>query len=198
MVAEVGVSTPRFPPGLLENLKLLAEDRFRQKRGQRVVIRKAHHVHARGTGRGCPPARLLVAVVPSAPVAELAQRSELPDVVDQRTGIADREAATAVERRERIPRPALVGIAAVVESENVGQVVLGMLPGDPSIRLPRLEYDRVPRVLHPAVFAAVAIPFRPVGRLVVMPEPRNKYRVASHCRSGQTKRREKNPSSDKR
>ena len=124
MVGQVGVAAPRFPPRLLEGLDLLAEDRLRQQRPERVVVGESQHVHARRTGGSLPTARLAVSGVPVALVTEVTAAAELTDVVDQRARVAHAEAGAVVDVGQGIPRPLLVGIFAVIETEDVREVVL--------------------------------------------------------------------------
>lgn len=174
MVAQVGLAAPRLPPGLLEDLQFLAEDRFGQERGQRVMIGEADEVHTGRTGRRFPAARFLVAVVPAAAVAQLADRTKLPHVVDERTGVAEGETGGAVQPAKRVPRAALVGIDPVVDAENLGQIVFRMLRGaEAAVILARFEHDRVPGELAALGLRAVAIPLRPVKRLVIVPKARD-------------------------
>ena len=167
VVAEVAVAAPGLPPGLLEDLEFLAEHFLGQQRREGVVVGEAHEIQP------APAARFRVAAVPIAAVAEVAAAPELADVVDQRARIAQREAA-AGKRAQRILRAELVGVLAVVEPEDVGQVVLRVVVRtEPAVVLAGLEHDGIPRVLHAAVLVAVVVPLRPVDRLVVVPETRD-------------------------
>ena len=149
VVAEVRVAVPRLPPSLLEDLEFLAEDGFREQRGERVVVGEADEIHARGTGRSGPPAGLAVAVRPAGAVAEVVAAAELADVVDERAGVADGETAARIEAGQGVARSGLVGVAAVVEAEDVGEVVLRVLGrAEATVVLPGLQDDRVPSVLH--------------------------------------------------
>ena len=68
----------------------------------------------------------------------------------------------------------LIGALAIVETEDVGQVVLRVLGrADPAVILSGLQDDRVPRVLPTFGLCTVAVPLRPVERLVVVPETGN-------------------------
>ena len=189
MVAQVGLAAPRLPPSLLENLQFLAEDRFGQERGQRVMIGEADEVQTGRTGRRFPPARFLGAVVPSAAVAQLADRTKLPHVVDERTGVTEGESGGAVQPAERVPRAALVGIDPVVDAENFGQIVFRMLlRAEAAVILARFEHDRVPGVLAALGLRAVAVPLRPVDRLVIVPEAGDINVAVGQAGAGEKKR----------
>ena len=151
MIAEVRVATPCLPPGLFENLQLLAEDRLRQQRRERVVVGETNEIHARGSCGGKPSACLAVTVVPTRAIAQLTERSELTDIVDERSRVADGESACVVETAERIARTALVGSDPILNAENFREIVFRVLfRTQAAVILTRLEHDRIPCVLHAA------------------------------------------------
>ena len=190
MVAQVGLAAPRLRPSLLENLQFLAEDGLGQERGQRVMIGEADEVEAGRTGRRFPPARFLGAVVPSAAVAQLADRTKLPHVVDERPGVAKGEAGGAVQPAERVARAALVGIDPVADTENFGQIVFRMLLGaEAAVILARFEHDGIPGILAALGLGTVAVPFRPVNRLVIVPETGNVNVAVGKQGSGEKEQR---------
>ena len=174
MVGEIRISAPGFPPCLLEGLDFFTKNRLRQQRTERVVVSETEHVHAGRAGRRLPSARLAETRVPITPVTEVAAAAELADVVDQRARITYAEAAATIDGGQRIARTSLVGAFAVVETENVGEIVLRMLlRTDPAVILRGLHHDGVPRVLPALGLRTIAIPLRPIKRLVIVPEPGN-------------------------
>jgi hypothetical protein len=101
----------------------------------------------------------------------MAAAAELADIVDQRTGVADAEAATGVDAGEGIARALLIGVFAVVEAEDVGEVVFRVLfRTETAVILAGFEDDGIPGVLAALVLSAVGVPLRPVEGLVVVPE----------------------------
>ena len=115
-------------------------------------------------------ARLNVALVPSAAVAEVAAAAKLADVVDEGPGIAHGKAA-AGEGLQGIFGTALVRILAVVGTEDVGEIVFRMGDRTQAVEvLTVLQDDRVPGVLTALSLATVAIPIWPIDGLVIMPE----------------------------
>ena len=174
VVGQIAVAAPRFPPCLLEGLDFLAENRFGQKRSERVVVGEAQHVHAGRTGRSSPSAAFADARIPVALVTEMSTAAELADVVDERTRIADGKAAVVVDAVQRIERAELVGALAVVLAEDLYKVIFRMLfRTDAPVVLARFEHDRIPGVLAALVLRAIAVPLRPIKRLVIVPEPGN-------------------------
>ena len=136
-----------------------------------MVVGEAEHVHAGGAAGRFPCACLAIACVPVALVPQMAAAAELPDVVDQRPRVTDAEAASAVDAGEGVARSLLIGTLAVIETKNVGEIVLRMLlRTDAAVILGGLQRDRVPRVLPALGLASIAIPFRLIKRLVVVPK----------------------------
>jgi hypothetical protein len=65
----------------------------------------------------------------------------------------------------------LVGIYTIVDTENLIQIVFRMLLGaEATVILPRLQDDRVPRILSPLGLGTIAVPIWPVEGLVVVPK----------------------------
>ncbi|OQA26447.1 MAG: hypothetical protein BWY59_01382 [Verrucomicrobia bacterium ADurb.Bin345] len=186
VITEIRIAVPRLPPRLLEDLKFLAEHFLREQRRERVMIRESDEVEP------APASRLAIAVRPPAAVSEVSAAAQLANVVDQRSGIAQREPA-ARERGQRRARPALVSVPAIVQSEDVPEIVFGMVVrADAAVVLPRLEHDGIPRILPARRLVAVAVPLRPIERLVVVPEAghmhvaiarRNRRRQEQECRA---------------
>jgi hypothetical protein len=141
VVAQVAVAAPRLPPGLFEGLDFLAQNLFGEEGGEGVVVGEADEVQAARLPR------LRCCRCSTAAVAEVPAAAELADVVDQRSGIAQCEAA-AGKGVERVARAVLVGVLAVVDAEDVGQVVFGMIVrADAAVVLAGLEHDGIPGVL---------------------------------------------------
>jgi hypothetical protein len=165
---------------LVKNLEFFAENRLGQNRAQRMVVGEPDQIQLATAVGSRPRAGFPVAVPPVAAVAQLVVRAQAPHIVHKRTGIAHGVAAL-IHARHRIARPVLVGLLAVIHAENGVEIVLGMLSAG-VVGLEGLQHDGVPRKLHPAGLTAVAVPFRPVEGLVVMPETGNFYVVVGHGR----------------
>ena len=134
------------------------------------MVGETDEIHACGSAGGFPAPGFFIAVIPSAAISNLIVATELTNIINQGTGIANGKSAVAVDSCKGIARAALIGTSAVIEAEDVGEVVFGMLDSNAAVGLVGLENDRIPSILHPAGLPAVAVPLRPIGRLVVVPE----------------------------
>jgi hypothetical protein len=89
-----------------------------------MVVGEADQIEAGTAGGSGPITCFRIPPIPSPAVAEVATTAQLADIVDQGAGIAECKAAPIVEVGKRIPGAGLVGIAAVIFSENVFEIVL--------------------------------------------------------------------------
>jgi len=92
-------------------------------------------------------------------------RGEVADVVDEGAGVAEGEAGAAAELGEGVAGAELVGGDAVVEAEDLFEVVVGVVPGG-AVVLGGFEAHGVVGVLDAGVLAGARVPFRPVDGLV--------------------------------
>jgi len=174
MVGQIAVLAPRLPPGLLEDLDFLAQYRLGNDRRQGVMVGHPDRVQAGAAARGLPTHRFAIAAKPLGAVAEIVGAPEAAHVLDQRTGIADGIARALGQTGQRITRTALIGRDTVVVAENIGQIVVGMADAG-AVGLRGFQDDGILGELHAVEFGPVAVPFRPVDRLMVVPKARNAH-----------------------
>ena len=164
VIAQISVSIPSLPPGLFEYLQFLPKNLLGEHRGEGMVVGETEQVEA------SPALGFAIAVGPAATVTEVAASAELADVVDQGAGVAHGEAA-AGEGGQGVARAPLVSVFAIVEAEDVGEIVFGVeCRTDAAVILAGFQYDGIPSVLSAGALITVAVPFGPVERLMVVPE----------------------------
>src|SRR4051812_33071711 len=133
------------------------------------MVSESDQVQPPAAQRRRPVFCLAVAVPPTAAIAELVIGGEVANIIDQRAGVTEGESSLVRQTSQRIPGSALISSPAIVQTKNVGEIVV-RVPHAGGVGLSIFQDNGVPNVLDSIGLRTVAVPFRPVNRLVIMPE----------------------------